>query len=518
MKKLTKKRTALLLIMVIFIGSVLSACAPAAAPGVPAANEAGGAAASGPVRDTVISHIETDVASFDPILSVALVDGTVQRQIFDTLFFITQNQELQPRISTHHEVSPDGMTYIFHLRDDVLFHNGDLLTAEDVAFSIMRSKDSPSQMIFVENVEYARALDDFTVEVAMSRPGVQFITYIGNLFIVNRRAVEEMGDDFARNPVGSGPYMLVRHDPDNQVVLTRFDDYFRGPARIEHVIFRVITDLNAATIAIQAGDVDIGAVSSAAHVNIYNDPNLNLEVFESLRIDYFIPNHNAFPFDNVLVRRAVSYALDRQLLVDLAVDGFGTPTSAMIPRTVVGFSELINQAFLTPDLDRARELIAEAGIETPLDIGTIICFDSHRLDVQVLQQTLAEIGLIADIEVMELNRLVEEFASGNFVIGAVGISLHPDADSYSLLFTSGGGFNFAGYVNPVMDEMWIQASVEQDPIRRQELYAEIFAIADDDVVYIPGYLRQSIYAYNVNLIVDYFDNRTQQMFEMHWRQ
>jgi peptide/nickel transport system substrate-binding protein len=309
--------------------------------------------------------------------------------------------------------------------------------------------------------------------------------------------------------------MLKSHEPSYQVVLTRFDNYYRGPARVKNAIFRVMTDLNAATIAIQAGDIDIGEIASSSFSNIESDSNLKTEVFESLRIDYFIPNHNAFPFNNKLVRQAVSYAIDRQLIIDSSMDGFGSPTSVMIPRSVVGYSDKIKQAYHY-ELEKAKALLVEAGIETPLDIGVIKCFDSHKIEVQVLQQTLAELGLNATIEVMELNKLVEEFKAGDYVIGAIGISLYTDADAYSLLFAKDGGFNFSGYSNPEMEVLFAQGRTEQDIEKREEIYAKIYAIADEDVVYIPAYYRKTILAYNKDLKVDYFDNRQQKMYEMHW--
>jgi len=520
-----KRKTALFLALVLIASALLAACGntgESANASTTAASNGGAAtqatdtqAGDSTARDSIVTHIETDVASFDPNLSVALVDGTVQSQIYDTLFFLTRDQQLLPRIATEYEGSDDGLTYVFHLRDDVLFHNGDKLTAEDVVFSILRSKDSPNLMIFVEDVESAVALDDYTVEVKMKQPGAQFITYMCSIFIVNKKVVEELGDDYPNNPVGCGPYKLEKHEPAYQVTLTRFDEYYRGPARIKTAIFRVMTDLNAATIAIQAGDIDIGDIASSSYANIESDPNLKIETFESLRIDYFIPNNNAYPFDNKLVRQAVSYAIDRQLVIDTAMDGFGIPTSAMIARAVVGYSDKIQQKYYY-DVEKAKALLAEAGIQTPLDIGVIKCFDSHKIDVQVMQQALAEIGLNATIEVMELNKLVEELSAGNFVFAAIGISLYADADSYSMIFNNGSTYNFAGCNNPEIEALFAQGRVENDLAKRQEIYTKIYGIADEEAIYVPGYYRTSIYAYDKDLTVDYFDARYQRIYDMHW--
>ena len=518
-----KRFLSLLLASCMFI-ALLSGCSDNTAgnangSGAPAsdsnAGNSPGSSSSGETSNTVISHIETDIASFDPNLSVALVDSVVQQQIYDSLYFLTKDKEMIPRIATSYEISDDGLYYTFHLREGVKFHNGDTVTAEDVAFSFMRSKESPNKMIFVEGLESANVIDDLTVEFKLESPGAQFLTYVCSIMIVNKDVVESLGDDYKNNPCGCGPYMLESRDHGYQVTLTRFDDYYRGPARIEKAVYRVMTDLNAATIAIQAGDITFGEVAASSYENIAKDSNLKAEVFESVRTDYFICNNQVYPFDNKLVRQAISYAIDRQLLVDSAMEGFGVPTSVMIARSCIGYSDKIEQTYYY-DVDKAKALLAEAGIQTPMDIGVIKCFESHTIDVQVMQQALAEIGLNATIETMELNKLCEELVAGDFEMGAIGISLYQDADSYSMLYSVGSSFNQAQYHSEKMDKLFADARAETDLSKREDIYAQICALADEEAIYIPAYYRMSVYAYDKDLKIDYFDNRVPAVYEMHW--
>jgi len=467
-------------------------------------------------RDDVIIQINGDITSFDPFTQALDSDAFIYRQLYDTLIHVTADRDVELRLAESYEVNADSSVFTFKLKDGIKFHNGDVLKASDVVFTFEHYMESPFLSTFVGGIESATDIGNNTVQIKMHAPNAAFLNYCGDLIpILSQRAVTEAGDNYDDAPVGTGPYKYVSYARANQINMTRFDDYYRGPARIKDITFRIMSNPSTAVIALQAGDIDFSLLMSADYENVSNDPNLTIGNFPVQLVELAIMNHTVAPFDNVTVRQAVSCAVDREFILEAAAEGHGVIATNILPPGVFGYSPAIETDFLY-DPGRAKDLLAQAGITTPLDIGTIITIEQFAQSAQILHQNLRDIGLNADLEVMEFTRFGESLMLGDFTIASVQLGLTSDADSYAFLLADEyiGGMNYARYNNPAISGMFAQGRSTADLNERIRIYTELFSIVGNDVAYLSYIFPYTHFAWNSKLNAPSLV--TIHVYEMYW--
>lgn len=469
-------------------------------------------------RDDVVISLKSDPQKFDPVSTSTSSANMVMFQIYDPLVHMNEDFEAEPRLAESYTVSKDEKTYTFKLVKGVKFHNGETLKASDVVYSIKRAQESPYTQAYVDSVDYAKVIDENTVAVHLTDVDASFLEKIQVIMIVNEKTVKEAGDSYADHPVGTGPYKFVSYKAGVEVKLTSFDDYYRGEARIKDVDYKIITDDNTATVNLRTGDVDAGSFARASYDEVMNEPTLTVADWSANSLYYFAVNNEVAPFNDPIVRQAINYAIDREYIAEVEANGLSKTTSIMLPPTVFGYSDEINQTY-TYDPDKAKELLKKAGIKTPMKIGTIkIPEGDGKNAAEALQQCLKEVGLEVDIEMLEQNKFYDETDFGDYEIAWCQISLLRDADSYSILFTSDqiDGMNTARYKNSEVDTLFARAKATTDQKERLKLYAEVFNKIGKDAAYVPVYVPTSVYAYNKNLKMDVLEPSVQFVYDMHW--
>ncbi len=468
-------------------------------------------------KDSVTLVISGDPQSFDPTKTAMGGNLSVTYQIYDALFQLKNDYSLENRLAQSYTVAEDGMTYSFELVHGVKFHNGDELKASDVVFTINYFKDSAFSQRYVSAVESVTATGDYTFEIKTIAPTATFLTDLTNVGIMSEKAVTEGGENYSDNPVGTGPYQFVEYQPGVQIELTRFDDYYRGPASIKDVIYRVITDENTATVSLRTGEVDAGSFALTSYDEIVSDPNLVAHEWLGTGIVYFTMNHEVAPFDNKLVRQAMNYAVDRDFILQADAEGFGLATGEMLSESTFGYSDKIDKTY-TYDPEKAKSLLEEAGITTPMDIGTIKIPDGWgQAAAEVFMECLADIGLNVTIESLEMNKFYDDVDFGNYEIAITNWGAS-DADGNSPIYTSDqiDGLNSARYNNPRVDELFAQGKATLDSDARLDIYAEVYNIINEDAVYIPLYVQSVQYAHNKDLKVDVSQVTHQSVYDMSW--
>ena len=478
---------------------------------------------SGNKRDDIKFYINGDITALDPANSGTIVNSQVMIHIYDYLVRANMDHTVEPRLAKEWKVSDDLLTYTFYLQQGVKFHNGEEMKARDVVFTMERAMESPYQKTVMEKVESVSEVDEYTVEFKLSTVFAPFLESVaGNILICNEKAVTEVldaGGVYGEKPIGTGAYKFVNYVSGTEINLTRFDDYFRGPARIKDVNFRIISDPNTYTIAVQNGEVDLGAFAPTAYGDIKN--NENLVIYESAysHFTYVMFNNEAYPFDNKLVRQAVNYAMDREFMVQTAASGLAKPNSNYLNSTVLGWSDNVPQYTYNPE--KAKELLAQAGIQTPIDIGVIKTISgSFNIVAQALQQNLADIGINAEVEMLEPNKYIEDCLFGNFVIGMMGIDCGYDADNFGNLFDRtqiDGGNNMGRYANEHVEDLFAQARSITDVAQRTKIYDEIFTILYDEAPYAVVLNQYKVLAYNKDLQIDYINPNYYDTYEMAWK-
>ena len=310
------------------------------------------------------------------------------------------------------------MTYTVHLRDDVKFHNGDTLTAEDVAWSLEYSlKTGPytQKRTNLSNFESAVAVDEHTVEIKSSTTSVNFMNNISLFgYILSKEeflAAETAGTvGIEWVPYGTGPYMVSSYNPDAEIKLEAFPDYYRGQARISHINYQILSDNNTITVAFEAGDLDLIVVPTASWASLSANGSYNTYLSPTNHTSFFHINiHNNDALSNKLVRQALSYAIDRESMIIAAYDGIAQPAYSMFnPDTVVGgftVEELEAEGIPTYayNPEKAKELLAEAGYGSGLDLGSIVTINGSYWEKMstIFQSNLADINVTVGVELAD---------------------------------------------------------------------------------------------------------------------
>jgi peptide/nickel transport system substrate-binding protein len=480
------------------------------------------AMAQTPPNVLVVGQI-AEPQSLDPQHVSAVNDFRILMNVYDGLVrYKDGTLEVEPALATDWSISEDGLEYTFNLREGVSFHDGSPLDAEAVVFSFERmiDEDHPHHTgtfplsFYFSAVETVEAVDDMTVKFTLNEP---FAPFLSNLaypagLIVSKAAVEEHGEDFDRNPSGTGAFRFVEWQSNTRVVVERNDDYWDGAPELEAVIFRPITDANTRVASMLSGEIDVMVEVPPDNVATFADSS-EFEVHEQAgpHLWFLILNAKEGPFTDVRVRQAVNYAVNKESLVNDVLQGTATVAAGPTPPA---FNWAYNED-LEPypyDPERARELLAEAGI----DEGTELTFyvtegGSGMLDPvsmgTAIQADLQAVGLDVNIETYEWNTFLSEVNAGlegkADMAEMAWMTNSPDTLPYLALRTAAwpeeGGFNSGYYSNPEVDELLAEARTSTDQEERAELYKRMQEIVHEDApwLFVANWKQNAVTAANV---------------------
>ena len=453
-------------------------------------------------RTDLVVAIDSDVATLHPSNLSTSNEMDIETQIYDTLMRITLDGSTppEPRIAKSYSISDDGLTYTFELRDDVTFHNGTPLTAEDVKFSAELYQESIYQNSMVTGLKEIEVIDDYTIAFTTETVYSPFLENIADIHIASKAYFDSVSEEeFSNNPIGAGPYQFVSHDMGTKVVLQAYEDYYLGEAGIKELTFKVLPDDTTVAVALRTGEIDFASISETNFSNLDGVEGLVIEKIPMSRFGFATVNHEKYPFSEVKFRQAIAYAIDRQNMVDLALEGIGTPNSNILSPLRFGYSE--DQPVYDYDPEKSKELLAELGIETPYDLGTMYVAENYSMQAQILQNDLAYVGLDVTLEILEFNAYLSKLMNGDFGISVLAMSLEGSTQQYELAFKSEyiGAANNARYDNPEIGALFDEAVAAIDEGERYEIYNEIFTKVQEDAVYIVMYNTEGLYAHNSDL-------------------
>lgn len=475
-----------------------AACGGDEAPGAAAsADTSGDEGGSGEGGTLIVAMTATNIPGLDTIqfqseggeggrfVGVQLWDGL-------TRFDLTQGEstpEVIPGLAESWEVSDDGLTWTFHLREGVTFHDGEPWNADAAIFNYDRqlNRDSPlfeQELnsvggILLNGIVAATKVDDMTIELVTERPMADLPSMLALGAFGSPRAIEELGDSFAQNPVGTGPFRFESLERGRELVLVRNEDYYRGAPKLERLILRPVPEVTARMAALRAGEVQWIEVPSPDEV-----PALQAEGFQVLTNAYshvwpWVLNTTQPPFDDVRVRQALNYAIDRDAMAESLLQGTGAPALNYIPASDPGYSE--DLAGFEFDPDNARELLAEAGYADGFEMrlsfptsgsGNMIPIPMN----EALQRDLAAVGIEVVLEPIEWGAMLGDFFNGDIPGGAhaINISLGYVLPSlWSAWFHSEATLNTGKFADPEVDALLEQISAEFDPEAQAALYGEL---------------------------------------------
>ena len=425
--------------------------------------------------DAVANEITVGIAqdlddSLDPHLAVAAGTKEVMFNVFEGLMKPTSTGDLTPAVAESYTVSEDRLTYTFTLREGVKFHNGDEVTAEDVVYSISRCADTTDGTPLVEAfsvIQSVEAVDARTVAITIAEPSNEFISYMTTAILPADYAQQDTA------PVGTGPFKFVSRAAQDNIVLEKFDEYWGTPAYLDKVTFKIMENADSLVMSLQSGAIDLCSHLTSTQVAQLGGDFYVAEGTMNL-VQALYLNNAEKPFDDVRVRQALCYAVDKQGIIDLAFDGYGSPIgSSMYPAFGKYFDESLTN-YYTKDVEKAKSLLTDAGYPNGFEMTITVPsnYQPHIDTAQVLVEQLKEIGVTAKIELVEWGTWVSDvYAGRQFQSTVVGVDAS-NMTARALLerFTSDYAKNFINYNNADYDALFQQALTTYDDAEQTAIY------------------------------------------------
>ncbi len=474
--------------------------------------------------------------SLDPPNSYESEGIQVIRQIWDGLVkYDPETLQVVPAIAESWDVSDDGLVYTFHLKKGVKFHSGRELVADDFVYSWSRVAQAATASYLAyhlepivgydelqagegDTLEGVKALDDYTLEVTLKYPYADFVNTLGHVvfYPVAKEDIEQWGDQYAEHVNGTGPFKFVEWKHDQYIDLERNDDYYGDKANLEKVRYTIFTDENTAFLEFQAGNLEYCAIPQGKIQSTLDDPEYgDLAIIKPLlAIYYFAMNVQNEPFkDNLALREAINYAIDRQNIVDVISEGVPTVATGIVPPGIPGFQE--NASKYTYDVEMAKQKLVEAGYPNGDGLPTLTfginIGSGHELIAEAMQADLAEIGINVEIQGMEWGAALDAFKNGEISFFRLGwIADYPTMDNFLFpLFYSGSADNYTAYNNPEVDQMLLDARQTTDDNQRYTKYREVEKKIIDESAFVLIYFygsRRIVQPYVRGFALDAMEN------------
>lgn len=420
--------------------------------------------------------ISQDLDSLDPHKAVAAGTKEVLFNIFEGLVKPDSDGNLVEAVASDYEISEDAKVYTFTLREGVKFHNGNLVTAEDVKYSIDRCADTSNGEPLVSAysiVESVNILDDKTVEIRLSESNTEFLAYMTTAIVPKDYAELETA------PIGTGPFKYVSRSPQENVVLEKNEEYWGEKAHLDKVEFKIVADADMLVTNLKGGSIDMAmrltSLQAAELTEGFHIEEGTMNLVQALYL-----NNAVEPLNNEKVRQALSYAIDPEEIMMMMADGKGVRVgTSMYPGLKKYFDESFS-GYYEPDYEKAKELLKEAGYEDGFDLEITVCSaDQPHVDTaQVIVEQLKNIGVNATIEPVEWEAWLEDvYAGREFQSTVVGV----DASNLSARamlerFTTEASGNFINFSDEEYDKLFAEAISETDEEKQTELYKELEGI------------------------------------------
>lgn len=437
-------------------------------------------------RNDLFVGIRLEPPHLDPTAgAAAAIDEVLYANVFEGLTRIDETGSVQPALAKSWTISPDGLIYTFNLQHNITFHDGTSFEASDVVFSLNRAKGEKSvnaQKALFEPIETVTAKDPYTIEIRLKHPSGDMLFNLGwgDAIIV----APESAKTNKTNPVGTGPFRFDKWVQGDHITLTKNPDYWGEPARLDTVTFRIIGDAAAALASLMAGDVDAFPNFPAPEMlpQFQADPRFSVVIGTTEGETILATNNKAKFFNDIRVRKAMAYAIDRQAVLDGAMFGYGTLIGSHFAPHNPAYSDL--SGVYKYDLDKARALMKEAGLEKGFSARLILppTDYAHRSGL-IIASDLKKIGInLKIINVEWAQWLKQVFRDKDYELSIISHTEPMDINIYAR-----DDYYFQ-YERPAFKALIDEINVAIDQTKRTELLQKAQKMLNDDAV--NGFLFQ----------------------------
>ncbi len=493
-------------LLVLVLSTILAACSSGSKDGASSNTNS----SDSKKEKTLVFGRGGDSVSLDPITVTDGESFKVTQNVFETLInFGEQDTTLQPGLASKWEASKDGLTYTFDLQQGVKFHDGTDFNAEAVVKNFERwmSGDAEKYPYFASMfggfkgdkeavIKEVKADGDYKLVITLNRAQAPFLKNLAMspFGIASPTAFEKEGDKFGDHPVGTGPFKFVSWKRNDSVTIEKNADYWKeGLPKLDKIVFRSIPDNSARLNALNTGEIDLADginPSDAASIK----GNSKLQIFErpSMNVGYLGLTVTRPPFDNVKVRQAVNYAIDKQAIVDAFFEGQAEVAKNPMPPVIEGYNDDVKGYEYDPE--KAKALLKEAGYDgKEIELWAMPVPRPYMPDGQkvaeAIQKNLSDVGMKAKIVTFEWATYLDKAAKGEadaFLLGWTGDNGDADNFLYTLLDESNiGSNNYTFFKNKETHKLLLEAQTETDEAKRNELYKKAQVIISEEAPWVP---------------------------------
>ncbi len=466
--------------------------------------------------DEIIIGYTADALTMDPANHRARTTETILRDMYDGLVVRNNNMKVVPQIAEGWE-QLDTLTYDFTLKKGIKFHNGDLLTAEDIKYTFDRiinegtinGQTSPRKSL-LGTLKEIKVLNPHKVRFLLAEPWPVFPAFLPWQQVISKKFMENTpAEEIGTKVNGTGPFKLVEWIRGNRIVMERFDEYYGGAtsiapvgqAKVKRVIWKIIPENASRVAALLSGEVDIiNQVPTHSIKQVERSKNTRIMSANGTRSNFLALNNTRPPFNNVKVRKAMCHSINVDLIIQKILNNNATRLNSILSPEAFGHNP--NLKTYEYDPQKARKLLAEAGY--PDGISVELDVTSNRKDIaEAIAANLAEGGIRAKVKVWEKSVIRPDWKKpekprdmyltdwGNGSLDPVGI-MEP-------VLKSGGRGNFSGYSNTKVDELMEKAMVEIDQEKRASYYQQAETILNEEVPMVFLWLPKEIYGVSARL-------------------
>jgi len=454
-------------------------------------------------------------SGIDPHVNASSELGIPLTSVYDTLVWQDLNGEFVPGLAKSWEISDDGLTYTFHLRDDVVFHDGTPFDAQAVKFNLDRIADpatkSQKAIFMLGPYESTEIVDDYTVKVHLKEPYAPFLDSASQVYLgmASPTAIEKWGADYQLHQVGTGPFILKEYIPQDHLTLVRNPDYnwappiFKhpGPAYLEEIEFRFFVEPATRALALEGGEADVmGEIPPHDAERLADNPAFTLlpVAIPGQSLQFFLNTEKA-PTDDLRVRQAINYATDKEAIVKAIFKEYSPVAHGPLNAFTIGYDESV-EGMYGVDPAKAERLLEEAGwVDSdgdgirekdgqPLRLQAYLMGWGYVPEVaQLLQAQLKAVGIQMESQVVAYPAALEAAREGKHNLIPFSLS-SSDPDILRTFFHSSnadGGFNWSKVRDPKLDELLENGAHTLDLSKRQELYAEAQQIIMAEALILP---------------------------------
>ena len=452
-------------------------------------------------RDDLVVAMESEPPTLHPFDHNAVTAGYMNLLTYNSLFK-TDPYTLEPvpdLCKSYEQV--DDVTWRFTIYDNVTFHDGSHMTAEDVKASMEYARNYPTTKLYSAFWTDVKVVDEYTVEVTTDGSYALTLLDMSSNKIVPKALIEQ-DNDFNLNPVGSGPYKFVSQSLGDKLEFEAFDDYFDAGHQpvIKHLTWRIIPEGSSRTIALEAGEVDFLIEVEANDMGrLREDEAVEVQTVSGTRMNFFSMNNEVAPFDNALFRKAVNCAVDRDAVLTVALNGEGVKATGTCPSVFPGTSQDNVEEY---DFEKAQQYLEQSGVDvSDLTFSCIVSNDTTRRAAEVVQANLRELGVEMTIESLDYAAWLQDVMGGTYetaITGYTSVSLARYLKG-SIHTSAMNAANQARVSDSKLDA-WIDLGMTQtDEDESNATFREATAYLNSLTPYVPLYESIVTRAYNSSL-------------------